>query len=246
MRNTFIFICLAMLLTASCRKDEAVMTLTFHAQYDGVAVDQAKTYAFGDVDVQLSRFNLFLSDLVLVKADGTELPLSEIEFLDFTPPTDLTSVMDPVAFTFTVPNGDYTSLKMGYGVKPSLNAKKPSQFAAGDVLNVQSGEYWDSWASFIFMKLEGAGQTDPSPDPEVNLVYHCGSDPVYRIGSHPISLNVKGEAKSLDVTFDIKKLFYQDSEWYDIETSPRTSDALGDVKVATILMDRVQAAVIVK
>jgi hypothetical protein len=247
--SIFLFALLGVFLAGSCKKDPATssLSLVFNAEFDGKQADLAKTYQFGNnTDVQFTRFNLFLCDIALVKADGSLEKISEVEFLDFTAPNDATSIMEPIRKTVSVPDGKYTGLQLGYGLNPTLNAKKPSSWGPNTVLGKAAGEFWDSWGSYIFMKIEGRGENDGDPDPEVNMVYHCGSDAVYRTATLPINLEVKTGVSDLNVAFDLKKLFYADSEWLDIESSPRTSDNPGDVKVATIIMDRMNQAVTIK
>jgi hypothetical protein len=245
-QHLFLLALLGIFLNASCKKDpkETQFSVFFHAQYDGKQADLAKNYSFSNTtDVQFTRFNIFLSDLALVKENGSLQSLSEIEFLDFTSPADATSLLEPIRIQFTAPVGKYKGLSLGYGVKPSLNAQKPNKFPSTHPLSIAAGEFWDSWGSYIFMKIEGRGEQDGDPDPEVNMVYHCGSDEVYRTGTKQIALDLQEGAADLHVAFDLKKLFYVNSEWFDIEGAPRTSDSKGDVKVAKLLMDQIDASV---
>ena len=248
--NVITFLCFGMLMMLfSCTRciegEEATSeyTIEFNAAYDGAPIDVLNDYPFDNYTIKFSRFNIFLSDVTLVAADGSEHLLSEIEFVDFAPPTDPTTVMDPIKRTYTVSNGNYTAIKLGYGVKPSLNAKKPADFPAGNPLADNVGEYWDSWRSYIFMKIEGNGNTDADPIAEINFGYHCGSDAVYRTMTRPISLNLTGPDAQSKITFDLKKLFYADNTWYDIQGSPVTSNDVGDVKVAKFIMDALDQAV---
>jgi hypothetical protein len=236
----------------SCKKeDKAIvpnkLSIKFQTTFDGKQASIGQEFPVDQVAVMFERFNVFLSDITLVRKDGTEKILSEIEFLDFTPPDDKTSIMEAITRTYSVADGDYTAIKIGYGVKPSLNAKAPSEFGSDAVLAKAAGEYWDSWKSYIFMKLEAKGQLDADPEPEVGMIYHCGSDAVYRTGIKTINLNLSG-GKAVDqlIEIDLKRIFYSDNQWFNVEAAPRTSDALGDVKVASQIMNNIDGAFLIK
>lgn len=199
MRNYIFFaLMLATALFSGCKKDNPTTqyTLEFRAEFDGTQLDLAKTYKLNQIDVQFTRFNLFLCDLTLVKEDGTEHLLSEVEFINFTPDNDQTSILEPIKVKFVAPSGNYKSLKIGYGLNNKLNAKSPNEYSVSHPLAKAESEFWDGWQSYIFMKIEGRGQTNPDPDPEVSMVYHCGSDAVYRTGTKQIALNLDGSDKT--------------------------------------------------
>ena len=240
------FLLVATLSVSACKEDEAPktqFTLAFDATYDGDRLEVLKDYTYNNFPLEFSRLNFFLSDIVLVKANGEEELLSEIEFIDFTPDNATSPITKPINLSFSVPDGDYTAVKMGFGVKPSLNAKKPSDFTPGHPLFSAQAEFWDSWKSYIFMKVEGNGYTTGGNVPDLFLRYHCGSDAVYRTVSFPVNLSMEGTATTKNINFDLRKLFTFNGKWYDVKVKNATSDNPSDVIVATELMDNVQNAV---
>lgn len=212
-------------------------TLTFKAFYDGQPLEKYKNYDYATWKVQFSRFNTFLSDITLLKGNEA-YKLSDIEWVDFTPdsaPNDL-AVDVPIKFT-GVPDGDYTGIRIGYGVSPDLNAKQPGDFSSTHPLS-RENEYWLGWASYIFNKIEGKADLNNSGAFGTSLVYHCGSDEVYRTYTFNTPIRVE-EGAAAAVEFDLKKLFTINGAWFDmtIPENQFTSNDIGNVIVATVLMD---------
>ncbi len=204
---------------SSCDKEEPQtaknFTLTFKSSYDGALLEKYKNYDYSGRSIQINKFNTFLSDLVLVKQDGSEQRLSDIEWVDFTPDLAPDNKALEVKFQYTVPAGNYTTLKIGYGVRPDLNAKKPTDFAPEHPL-YRENEYWSGWQSYIFTKVQGLYDLDGAGDPESTLTYHCGSDAVYRTSTMTASIPVTAASGALTVEFDVKKLFASNGALLDL------------------------------
>jgi hypothetical protein len=188
-------------------------TLTFKASYEGQPLEKYKNYPYGNSVVQFDRFNIFLSDITLLKG-AEEIKLSEIEWVDFTPDLAPDNKAVDVQFTYHVPEGDYTGIKIGYGVKPALNAKKPSDFAPEHPLYIET-EYWSGWKSYIFAKVQGEVDLDGNDTTETNIFYHCGSDAMYDTGTVDRDIRVRADG-SATVTFDLHKLFTTDGQLLDL------------------------------
>lgn len=220
-------------------------TLTFRATYDGELLEKYKNYPYGDKKILFDRFNTYLSELALV--DGaTEVKLSDIEWLNFTP--DLTPDNKSVELTyiFSVPDGNYTGIKMGYGVSAALNAKNPSNFATDHPLYVES-EYWSGWESYIFTKVQGEIDLDNNDAPETNLFYHCGSDAVYNVATIDGAIPVSGTG-SLTVEFDLKKMFTFDGQLLDltVTTNQTTSHSSSNIVLGLKMMTNFKNATVLK
>lgn len=214
------------------------VTITFKAVYDGQPLVKYKIYNYDSYSVDFTRFNAFMANIYLL--DGNkEVRLSDIEWVDFTPdlaPTD-TAVEVPITFK-NVPIGTYTGIRLGYGVPPALNAKQPKDFAFTHPLS-RENEYWLGWDSYIFNKIEGRVDLNNNAVFDGGLIYHCGSDAVYREYAFDMPIKVEPGADGLVVEFDLKKLFVIHGTWLDL-TIPYnhiTSNDFNDVVIATILMD---------
>lgn len=240
---------------AACDKTEdpepatQELELTFKALYDGNRLVKNIDYPYADYKVQFSLFTSYFSDIRLLKSteNGTsEVLLSEVEYIDFTPQNASNDSAVDVTIRVKAPEGDYSGIKMGYGVKPSLNAKAPADFSTGHPLN-REVEFWPGWKSYIFNKIEGQGDGDNDGIPDIFLIYHCGSDKVYREYEFMQPITV-GESSKLTVEFDLKNLFQVDNQWFDmtIPSNQFTSNLATDVRVATILMDNFGRATKIK
>lgn len=241
-----------LLLAASGCKDDNPITpanpdfkVTFRATYDGAALEKAKDYPYDDFMVRFDQFQLALSDVTLLKGNQ-EVRLTESEYFDFMPDNSTTNLSQTFERTYAeqVAPGQYTGFKIGFGVKPVLNAKKPADFSSTDPL--YSADYWSSWQSYIFMKVIGTANRDNLGQPNLDLVYHCGGDPSYQVFTfdHPISVTEDGG--SMTVTFDLKKLFTLNGAPYDIEAKPTFSHNANDVALMTELMAQFRLATVVQ
>lgn len=251
MKNyALLLIAAATFVLTGCDKEENTaknveLSITFKALYDGATLVKNSDYPYDTYKVQFSRFSTYLSDITLL--NGTEeVKVSDIEYLDFTPDGASGDNAVDVTIKATVKEGNYTGIRMGYGVNPANNAKKPADFAAGTPL-AQEVEYWGGWNSYIFSKIEGQGDSDNDGQQDIFMLFHCGSDKVYRIYTYENAFTVAGNS-GLTVNFDLKNLFFADNAWYDL-TAPgnqATSNNKTDVRVATILMDNFDNATSVK
>lgn len=224
---------------------KADFTLTFKATYDGQPLEKYKRYDYETYKIMLSRFSTYLSDITLLNHDE-ELKLSDVEWVEFTPDLAPDNMAVEVPITYSVPEGAYTGLKMGFGVRPDLNAKRPADFPAGHPL-AREVEYWLGWGSYIFTKVEGQGDGNNDGLDDIFLLYHCGSSAVYRSFSfeHPITVE-PGSGQVIEI--DVKKLFETNGQLLDLTVNSNqfTSNNPNDVTVATILMNNIGNATTLK
>lgn len=224
------------------------INVVFKATYKDQPFVANKKYDYvAGKQVFFNLFQYFISDVELLKADGTTHKLTDIDYvnLSFNSETEATSGKK---FTFeNVPHGEYTGIRLGIGVSPDLNSQNPNQLPDTSPLTVNGrGEFWVGWASYIFMKIEGKYDADgDGANFENPLLYHCGSDAVYRtITLLDSDLHVgAGHVSSLNLTTDIAKLLRENGQPLDLVGSPATSDDPSNVVVATKLMDNLPEAV---
>lgn len=145
--------------------------IEFDNQADGSSLVFGKNYinAAGE-SLQFTLFNYYISNVVLIKADGTRfvVPKDKSYFLckHEEPSTRLLEISD-------VPAGDYTGLEFMVGVD-SAKSVSPIEQRIGvlDPAVGANGHYWSWNAGYIFMKVEG---TSPAAStPENKFEYHIG------------------------------------------------------------------------
>lgn len=162
-----------------CSKDDgtpvnAEQKLSFHihtnvgnqtADYNGTFAD-ANGRKF-----TISDFRYYLSNIVLIKGDGSEIPLADVVLL--------VSPLENDYLLGDVPVGDYQGLRFYYGLDSATNHLDPATFPAGNPLAVQTpGIHWDWNSGYIFSKMEGKCDTSLAGTGNANYPYffHVGSD----------------------------------------------------------------------
>ena len=206
--------------------------ISFQATYDGAQLEKDKEYQLGNTPLFFESSRLYLSDITLLKGDQRFL-ISEIEYLDFTP-TNASFATPKITFK-NVPEGEYTGIRLGYGVKPILNARTPSNFPAGHPLSVEI-DYWSGWDSYIFSVLDGKADSNNDGVKNLSFSYHCGSDAVYKNFEFSYPISVKDGEPGAKISFDMKTfLTNDDGSFYDILANPVTSNSPNNVVVAQAL-----------
>lgn len=202
------------------------LNVTFRALWDGQTLEKYKEYTYNDRKVFFDRFNTYLSDLK-ISQNGVEVKLSDIEWVDFTPDQATDNFAVDVKRTYDVKAGKYDAFHIGYGVKASLNAKKPSDFPADHPL-AREIEYWSGWQSYIFSKLQGRYDLNGDGTPETNIFYHTGSDQAYVTHVESFDMNLDSNT-DLVIEFDVKKLMTFDGQLLDLnQDSNRTTSHSAD------------------
>ncbi|MFN0173165.1 MAG: MbnP family protein [Saprospiraceae bacterium] len=246
---TYFIALLALAFLPACHEHDgeprADFTVTFRSHFAGEQLTKYKKYPFGlaGIPLQFTRFSTFLSDIELIKSDGSSHRLSEIEYIDFTPENASTDLSATPTITYrNVPEGEYIGLRIGYGVKPLLNAKDPTDFDYNHPL-AKEIEYWSGWNSYIFTKIEGKVDSDNNGAFDVSLLYHIGSDALYKVYEFAAPIHVHTGEPGITVNFDLEKIFtMDDGTYYDIVTNFYTSNSPNDVVVAQVLAHNFEKA----
>lgn len=243
MKNKAILISFVLLfsLFAGCKKDSDPvvpakhnLTLVFKATYEGQPLEKYKDYTYGTYPIQFYTFNHYLSDITLI--NGTvETPIKDVLWLNFFPFTATDNKSSVIEYTINdVAEGNYTGLKMGFGVNSTNNALKPADFPAGHAL-ANDLVYWTSWKSYIFTQIECQQDVDPNiPGFDAASSYHFGSDAVYRTFTFNEDIALNGD-KTVTITFDLKKFLTKDGQLYDIVTNSQTHN-ISDMHIALDLV----------
>ena len=179
--------------------------------------ESLKTYDYVDGQkVSFNRISFFLSDFTL---SGLGDPIDEVSFHrlenDFAPGAS-------GVYNYTIndiPNGTYDGFTLGFGVTAENNAMTPSDFASGHPLSA-TGEYWNTWQSYVFVKLEGTLTLADGTDTGFTL--HIGGDETYRIftSNREIDINTD-ETTTLPMTIDLQNVFLARDTPYNLEENGR-------------------------
>lgn len=254
----------ALLFLAACKPDpiieprEGTFALTFLPR----VADQPFTgnTVYENVEGRkyfLEGFKMYVGDLVLIKENGDELPLSETLIYDFAEgtPTPPPGGGEGFAQTFEVPAGTYRGLRFGIGVPPSLNNGNPAVYEPSHPLSIQRGMHWNWTTGYIFLKIDGRidSTTARTGGPVLGMTYHTGTNELYRELSflepdHSFSI-AEGEARSFAFALDVNRLFYTDTDTLDMvrnnltHTTPVGSSAF---QLASYITDNLVQRALIK
>lgn len=223
MRNTAILtFFISLLFFTACEKDPttnaietASLEFAFTANYDGTPlVINEKEYTYNGKPIRFSKVNFYLSNIIL---GGTEL--SDIMYIDLSKThTSEEGAKEGTVLNFSkIPVDNYSSMAFGIGVMADLNRTTPGDYSTSHPLGSDnSGEYWEAWNSYIFVKIEGQYDVDGDgfDGEDVAFAYHVGQDDLYKKLSAdfetPITLDANTPT-NLELRLDIMKLFEQDN-----------------------------------
>ena len=229
----------------SCNKTDENKTpfsISFKVLWDGNLLEKNTEYDYDTYKVLFTRITTYLANIELVNGNE-KTRLTDIEYLDFTPTLAPDNKTVEVTLQYDVEPGDYDAIEIGFGVPSDLNQMAPNNFPADHPLALEN-EYWLGWRSYIFNKIEGTVDLDVDGFADGALVYHCGSDDVYRTYRFDHNISVT-EGAGMEIHLDLKDLFTINGEWFDLNVpaNRETSNDAANVITATILMDNLVNAV---
>lgn len=242
MKYISLFALFSVLFVFACQDDDDMIqagniatTIQFRAEYDDADLAiQSATYAYPNgAELKATLFQYYISDLVLIAADGNEVSLSDIELIRY---EDATA--DNIEErTYDVPSGDYTALRFGLGVKPDLNAMDPSSFAANDPLN--ENEFWSASTRYVFAKIEANADLENNGTFDTGLSYHMGSDALYTTITFTGNFTIDGDGDpQIVITSDMLKALSDGTSTFDIADPDKQRIHGGNQAIATEIWDR--------
>lgn len=242
------------LLFATCGEDDdglrtTEVELQFLAQYDGVALNNSAAYAYpGDMDVRVTLYQFYLSDIELLPANGDDpILLSDIELVRFRDQFSDPEAAEGVVLPFSgIPAGEYRSVRFRLGVRPDLNAKPPSEYAVDYVLN--ENEYWSPATMYVFAKIEGNADTDNDGMFQDKFSYHIGRDDLYRTISYDEPFTVSATAPNrLTFVTDVYDVLTSGTDFIDFRTETNIIHGhAGDPPRMLYLWDNIQQSLLLE
>ena len=184
------------LTAASCNKDKDGKTdlhLVFKFKHDQAPLQMFKIYPVNGADsVEYQLIDFFVSDLALVKADGSLLPIEGTHHLEYNNVLELSQAEAGIKLDLgQIPAGDYQGLRFGLGLPPSINGTEPGAYPTTSPLGNLSF-YWTAWNSYIFSRLEGRFWPTGASQPTFFL-YHSGADGMFQSLSFERSIQAKAK-----------------------------------------------------
>ena len=151
----------------------------------------------------LSDFRYYISNIVLIKDDGSELPL--------TGKVLLVDVQQPDYTLGQVPIGHYKGFRFMVGIDSAVNHSDPALYPSSSPLSYQPNTmHWGWNVGYILMKAEGLADTSFIPSGTLNgtLSYHLGTDELARVidfSQHSFTVSESGTAV-INLKFDFQKM----------------------------------------
>ena len=225
MKKMVLFFFAAALLVGGCKEKttdsetKGDVQLRFDPKFNGEALIFDKNYAYGTTGNQYkvaTALRFFIDKIELLK-ENTPTTLKAYDYVNFTPASDQSAPSQTKSMS-AVEQGSYTGIRFGIGVSAANNAKRPSDFAAGDVL-ANSGEYWSSWNSYVFAKIEG--RVTDNTNTQHGSTFHSGGDVLYRTCTitKPITI-AANQTNIIPITFNIDKVFTKNGVSVDLINYP--------------------------
>lgn len=198
---------------SSCKKDDTdennipntdtigELSFTFR-QYvgnDRIVYNQVYSDTSGR-QFKITNLRYYISNIVLIKANGQELPLSGKVLL-----------VDNEKEQYSlgeVPVGDYSGFRFLVGIDSAINHGDPALYDASNPLSYQPVSMHWGWSfGYIFMKVEGNVDTDSVPTGNLNgiMSYDIGSDPLVRVINFNHIFSVKGDVNTISVKYNFLK-----------------------------------------
>jgi hypothetical protein len=232
------------LLFTSCKKDkseeptpstEQNLTMHLHSKVGtkNANFDSTFTNTAGQ-RFTIEDYRMYISNIVLIKSDGSEMPITGKVFLTNPDSDEYDLGMVPV--------GNYKGFKFILGLDSATNHSDPSIYPTSSPLSVQTPSIHWSWNSgYIFWKVEGkvdttVAQTGPI---DVDYLYHIGMDGFKRtidFTTEAFSV-VSGQDQYIHLNFDLNAALSN----VDMTTELMTH-TMDDMMLATKIANNWQAA----
>ena len=214
MKNILPILCAIVLMsTASqCKKDPTTpidnnppvagsLEMTFKALYSNRPLIINNVYDYNGKKIRFEKLQFFIAYEAgnLETAVGDNTPKTAL--VKLTNLTDSVSAVAGVTVDIPLASRTWNSINMGIGIPKTLNAKLPKDFSFPDGMS-DSGNYWDSWQSYIFAKLEGKIDKDGDGVFETGITLHTGGNEVFTPLKYTKSFPIK-DATTTKVTFEL-------------------------------------------
>lgn len=237
----FTSLLLIALVFSSCGKDEETININFKLTYDDNPLVMFDEYDYPTGEkFNITRFSFYLSNLEFASTNEA-VTVIDAEYIDLTM-SNIDTEASENGYDLSIDISempDYDRISFGIGLDAATNSTVPADYSSSNDLSLIS-EYWASWTSYIFVKIEGNIDLDRDGSLEQGVALHLGANEAYRLLNY--SNIVSGQ--DIEITIDLLDIF-SDGEVFDLANNPRIHN-LNQMPLITQLMDNFAANVAVK
>lgn len=231
--RTIFAILAATLLLAACDRETPVppsgeLNLKFTPKVGSEAFTAGEIYTTpAGRQYRIDFFRLYVSEISLIKEDGGEVLLSNVELYDLT--ADGSGQDLGRSYTYSdIEPGTYKGIKLGIGLPARLNTD-PASYALDHPLSIGNQMYWSWRAGYRFISIEGkvdSTQAITGSALQQSFGYHIGKDSVNSPNEIylPLIFDQSGDAFSvaenqtiqLEFEVDINQIFFNQNNPIDL------------------------------
>ncbi|MDZ4840090.1 MAG: MbnP family protein [Bacteroidota bacterium] len=227
---------------------------TVNSSSNTLALGQQTALGAFDLDFNFNTLSFYLNNIKAVKDDGTEVMVKDLILVNVNPKswmnTDSTAVNS--SFTFSLPSGNYTGLKMVLGVPAELdgdNAPLATSYPDNNPLSDKRGTWWSWDNTFRHLTVMGnaykVGNSTPYP-----YSYHLRTDVVtqsFSLNKNFTLTNIA--ATTLTAEVNMNNVFTQPGNQLDIykdNISDSKSDDQNQVRIVKLVADNFTKSITLK
>lgn len=202
MKNSiFLFACLCIAFSAFAQNSVHI-TFEHAANGTAMALNQTEFPIWNDKMTRLTRAEFYISEIELVKADGSTVPLEDYYILANA--NEPNKVWDAGQYDVDA----IVKVRFGIGVDEAVNHLDPTTYDADHPLAPQDPSmHWGWQAGYRFMAIEGWVDKDANGSLEAIFQYHNLDDALYRTLEMDCNLSAENGVLNIPFTLDYSKLF---------------------------------------
>ena len=206
--------------------------LEFSPNVDGADFAGSEVYTSPEGrDYRVDAFRMYISEISLIKEDGSEVLLSDINLFDLANGGPAKRVKHGFTAYKTyqeVEPGSYKGIKFGIGIPDRLN-DDPASYALDHPLSISNQMYWSWRAGYRYITLEGKVDSTQAMDGVAlaqSFGYHIGKDSVnspnviYQVltfdGPEDAFTVVENQEAHIEFAVDVQQIFFPESDPIDL------------------------------
>lgn len=178
------FVLVLFLLTGCPRntlENTGTLELNFELKVNGADGELNQKYQISSNRyLTLDSLRFYVSNVVAIKSDGSELPLLDVNLFDFDE-TGKTTHGSGIYKPFEVPVGEYKGLKFNLGLPSELNHSNPTLFnPTNHPLHSSRNTNWNITDGYLFLQVAGEADSLLSGGTPKRISYQLGTDNLLR------------------------------------------------------------------